>query len=492
MIESLVNVFTRNNSIMSKKADSSGGDFQQTLSKYDQATESNQYQSYNDDSYDYAEENQYRENDYSSDDSDAHTSQENEEYDSEADHESDEESTVSESSSSEESTSEPEVTVEVLAEMAALLEKLGVSKEDIAKIKDALATGDDKAIKEELSKLLSTLKNNLKARGGANGLNLKGAAEFIEKLENLTKSKDQNLSKQFTDLIKTGIQNLKTNPVAKESSQMPLEANVENRTDKDIKLNNTKFAEMKEVAQGTKSIKFRTDVDPRFAQDTQKSTQNLQDKLVQTNIAAKAAGAQAGANGNKQGDNGAAGDPTGQSPDFLKKMKTILKVNSQPSQLGEAVQENSSKLQNTMLRPSFMNRATSGKFMQQLVHQIQNMVNSKTTLSASVDFRTAEFGDMKLAAEAQGSNLSVKLSNIASSMKLDIVSLKSELDTELKSLGFDNVELDFGTESETSQRHAFQEEMNKRLGKDQVKLPGDHIADLNAISEWMKNFEKIM
>ncbi|MCM8525586.1 MAG: hypothetical protein NE327_03650 [Lentisphaeraceae bacterium] len=514
MIESLVNAFTRNNSLFSRKASSGDGDFQQTLSKYDQSSiDDRQYQRYNEDSHEFNDEQNYSsteeyssreklpENEPQNNEPLEDESYEAEEYvaddveskDSSADEVPVEEEKPSEVSK--ENAENKEDTASsgegVLQELALLLEKLGISKESIAKVSDAVKSKDAGQVSEELTKIFNTLKESLKQNSAAVNPGAE-KSNFMEKLQNLMQSKDVDISKELKDLVRDGLKNLNKADVKVKEAPLQLENNTVSKNSKDIQLNNAKFAEMKEVAQGTKNIKFRTDVDPRFAQDTQKSNQGFQDKIVQTNIAAKATAAQNGNPGNNPQNNGAGADLAGQGPDFLKKMKTILKVNSQTSQVGEAFQENLNKLQNNTLRPSFMNRATAGRFMNQLVNQIQNMVNSRTTLSASVDFRTAEFGDMKLAAEAQGANLSVKLSNIASNMRLDIMSLRNELDTELKNLGFENVELDFGSDRENSNRHAFHEEMNKRLGKDQVKLPGDHIADMNAISEWMKNFEKVM
>ena len=60
MIESLVNAFTRNNSLFSRKASSGDGDFQQTLSKYDQSSiDDRQYQRYNEDSHEFNDEQNY-------------------------------------------------------------------------------------------------------------------------------------------------------------------------------------------------------------------------------------------------------------------------------------------------------------------------------------------------------------------------------------------------------------------------------------------------
>ena len=496
MIESLVNIFAKNNYSSKRSPESSSGDFQQTLSKYDQRIQRQGNRS-NDSTYNYQEDYQNTESrDFQSEEySDSHEVVEHESEEPRSEDAAPEEYSdsydvvehESEEPRSEDAAPEEESSESTEGTILEFLNELGIGKEEVAKLLEAIKNGDASIVKEELSGFIDKL-NSVAKTGLLDPKKQEQLTKLVQKLDGFVKSNDQNLLKNLSNVLKTDLQKV-INPKNVLKEQIVDQGSVD-RTQKDIQNNNEKFAEMKEAAKDSKSLKFRSDVDVKFSQDSSKSNQAVQNKSFAAGLEAKNTTGQKTGGGEQQGN---PGDLAGKSPDFLKKMKNILKVNSQSPQNSEAVTEQQSKLQQgNSLRPSFMNRATTGRFMQQLVNQIQNMVKSNSTLSASVDFKSAEFGDMKLAAEAQGTSLAVKLSNIASSLKLDVASLRSELDSELKSLGFDNIELDFGDKGESSNRHAFEEEMNKRLGRDQVKLPGDHLADLNAIDEWMKNFQKVM
>lgn len=491
MIESLVNVFTRNNNLFSKKMDSPGGEFQQTLNHYDQQMSQQQevsenthsfseqsHQSYEEDNYSGSEENTVQEDEYSTEESKSEVTEQNEE--------------TKEVSENEVAAKDDKDETAVLQPFFNLLEKIGVDKEAIAQIKELIQNPEKGLSKEDLAEFLKSLKSALKNNKNLalpEGLKEK-VSEFAAKLSNLI----QGQNRPTTGDLKQMVQNSEVNksvekPLAEKfvNQQEPV---LENRVDKQIQLNNTKHAQMKEVAQQAGNVKFRTEVDPRLAENsTHKSSQNLQAKQLQLNLA-NAAQTQ---NQNPGQQQGGEADTEGKSPSFLQKMKTVLKTNSTPNNLqNDAVQADNPKVQTHGIRPSFMTRISSGSFLQQMVSKIQAMTKAGSTLSASVDFKSSDFGDMKLAAEAQGTSLAVKLSNISSTMRSDILSLKNELNAELRNLGFENIDLDFGDSTNDKGSHGFEDEMQKRLSGEFVKLPGDHIADLKAIDDWMKNAERVL
>ena len=506
MIESIVNAFTKNSFIFSRKGGSGGGDFQEALAQHDQQQVGNQGHSSNkfDSSYQYNHEDQDRPKEYQGE-SDSYDQDEEASVNTDVDKRMEDSSSKSEDAVEEAGSSEGKVNGEDAVEEAedfpgveeakeldilAFLKELGLSEENLKIIKEIVANPDKMPNDDVLSKLLTELKASISK---------KMPPEFLKKMEAFT-AKFQQLLKEGHKHVSNELKQMIDGSAGKPSSQKAMprevasefkgEAEVQDKVDKQIKHNNSKHAAMKEVSQDMKNVKFNTEVDPRFTQDTKKSNQAFQARQAQFH--AQAGNASAKQQGNK-GQQQSGGEASLKSPNFIKKMKTILKSNAQNSQSADFSLNQQSKVQTNNVKPSFMNRVSTGQFMQQLVDKIQSMVKASTTLSASVDFKSAEFGDMKLAAEAQGTNLAVKLSNIASTMKVDIISLKSELDSELKNLGFENIELDFGTGSENgSNSNAFEQEMQKRLSGEHVKLPGDHLADLKLIDEWMKDFERVM
>ena len=180
---------------------------------------------------------------------------------------------------------------------------------------------------------------------------------------------------------------------------------------------------------------------------------------------------------------------------FLKKMKTALKMQggAEKAPTAAALDLPTAKAQGQQ-RLSFINKLVSGKFMQQLVDKIQNMVKAQSSITASLDFKSVDFGDMKLAAEATGSKLAIKLAGIGQALSSEIVAMKSDLEVELKHLGFDDVDIDFGDSgrSDSEGKNPFEEELQRRVNKDPVKLPGDYLADLGKIDEWLKDYEKVV
>ena len=493
MIESLVNAFTKNSFIFSRKTDQGGADFQNALAQHDQQQVHNQNQ--NDKSFDntfeYAKDEQYRRDDYNHDDE---TSFKEEQYEKESETVQDEqkmevvESVADVEEDSVEKTEEDQPSTESKElDILKLLKELGLSEEDLKTIQEIIANPEKMPGDEVLNKVLASLKKAMSGEVPAEAL--KKLESFSDKFQQLLKEGHKHLSKDLKQML---TQNPKAEkPVIKEDlGSFKGQLENQDKVDQQIKQNNSKFAAMKEVAQDAKNVKFNSEIDPRFAQDTKKSNQAFQARQAQFNAMAAGNTAKQQANtGQQQGG----GEASLKSPNFIKKMKSILNSNSQNSQSADFNLNQQAKLQANNAKPAFMNRVNSGQFMQQLVDKIQNMVKANTTLSAKVDFSSAEFGDMKLAAEAQGTSLAVKLSNIASNMKADVVNLKAELDAELKNLGFENVELDFGSESDRgSNSNVFEDEMQKRLSGEHVKLPGDHLADLKAIDEWMKGFQKVM
>ena len=501
MIESIVSAFTKNSFIFSGKGGSGGGDFQEALAQHDQQQLSTQEQSSNkfDNSFQYKQDDQYKPEEYeeasssydkeasSSYDKEANSSYDkeaNSSYDKEADESVKAEVATEESSRTDESEDVKEL------DILAFLKELGLNEENLKLIKDLIANPDKMPNDEVLNKLLAELKTSLSKDMPPEFM--KKMEAFSEKFQQLLKEGHKHVSKELKQMLDNSAtkQNTQKAIVKEGASEFRHEVDGQDKVDKQIKHNNSKHAAMKEVSQDMKNVKFNTEIDPRFTQDTKKSNQAFQARQAQFHAqAGNSSAKQQGGAGQQQ--NG--GEASMKSPNFIKKMKTILKSNAQNTQNADFSLNQQSKVQGPNIKPSFMNRVSTGQFMQQLVDKIQSMVKAGTTLSASVDLKSAEFGDMKLAAEAQGTNLAVKLSNIASTMKADIVSLKGELDAELKNLGFENVELDFGTGSENgSHSNAFEHEMQKRLSGEHVKLPGDQLADLKLIDEWLKGFEKVM
>ena len=509
MIESLVEAFTKNNFLFKKSNSTGEGGFQETLDRYDQTQERSQYNNYKSEDSQRSAQETFKANEYDESTADEYSevvdTYEDDENKEQTEDTSSSTEAVKEEEPEEEHSEQRDVEAEAkdevsekseeeksdIEEILSLLEKLGISKEELQAFKKGLKNSEKEIKPDHLLKILESFKGNLKNSKLPTEL-VEKAEAFIEKLEQALNSKEGNPAKKLAELFKApDKQGADKTPLVKEDATLlKNEQGKENRVDNQIKHNNTKFAEMKELSQDAKNVKFRSEVDPRFAQqDTQKTGQNLQAKQAQLNLAAQ--GNQSGTNNQQNFKE----DLPGKSPDFLKKMKNILKVNKQQSsQLNEAAQADLSKsqVQNNKLRPSFMNRLSNGRFLQQMVDRIQNMVKAGTTLSASVDFKSSEFGDMKLAAEAQGTNLAVKLSNIASNMKADVMSIKNELELELKNLGFENIELDFGGEENSGRQNAFEDEMQKRLSGEHVKLPGDQLADIKAIEDWMRDYQKVM
>ena len=491
MIESLVNVFTRNNNLFSKKMDSPGGDFQQTLNQYDQQLSQQQevsentysfseqsHQSYEEDNFSESEESAVTEDEYSSEESKSEETDQNEE--------------TKEVSENEEVVNAEKDETPVLQPFFNLLENIGVDKEAIAQIKELIQNPEKSLSKEDLGEFLKSLKNALKNNKSLvlpEGLKEK-VTEFAAKLSKLIQGESKPTTGDFKQIVQNSEVNKSAEKPLAEKFANQQEPVLENKVEKQIQLNNAKHAQMKEVAQQAGNVKFRTEVDPRLAENsTHKSSQNLQAKQLQLNLANTAQTQ----NQNPGQQQGGEAEAEGKSPSFLQKMKTVLKTNNSSNNLqNDAVQADNPKVQTHGVRPSFMTRLSSGSFLQQMVNKIQAMTKAGSTLSASVDFKSSDFGDMKLAAEAQGTSLAVKLSNISSTMRSDILSLKSELDVELRNLGFENIDLDFGDSTNDKGSHAFEDEMQKRLSGEFVKLPGDHIADLKAIDEWMKNVERVL
>ena len=121
--------------------------------------------------------------------------------------------------------------------------------------------------------------------------------------------------------------------------------------------------------------------------------------------------------------------------------------------------------------------------------KIDKFIKSSQSTSTTIDLQSPGLGDMKVAAEVTGAKLSLNISSLSQSIRAELIHLRSELNQDLKSLGFEDVELgfDFGDE-ENSKGNPFEEQMEEKRQKDPVKLPGDYLADLAEISTWLKSF----
>lgn len=477
MIESIVNAFAKNSFIFSSRKES-GGDFQQTLENHEQQIQNQDQSQYSsNDNYDYTYEDDYKPGEYTD-----VREEDVEEVENSVNEESTDEDTEK---VTEESSEQPIHQLDITA----LLKELGLSEESLKSIQKIVSGKDGLPGKELLNKLLTELKASLSKNMPPDLF--KKVEAFTEKLQQFLKNGNTELTKDLKNILNNA--GVKNTPSAREASEFKPEVESHDKVDRMIKHNNARHYAMKEVAQDAKNVKFSSEIDPRFAQDTKKSNQAFQARQAQFHAMSGASAQKQPQGGMDQNQEQSSGEASLKSPNFIKKMKAILNNNSQNSQSPDFSLNQQGKVQVNNMKPAFMNRVANGQFMQQLVDRIQSMVKANTTLSASVDFKSAEFGDMKLAAEAQGTSLAVKISNIASTMKIDVLSLKSELDTELKNLGFESVEIDFGSGSEGGgNSNAFEQEMQKRLSGEHVKLPGDHLADLKAIDEWMKDFEKVM
>ncbi|MCH2205398.1 MAG: flagellar hook-length control protein FliK [Lentisphaerales bacterium] len=179
-------------------------------------------------------------------------------------------------------------------------------------------------------------------------------------------------------------------------------------------------------------------------------------------------------------------DPDKKSLNFLKKLKNIVKKNeSSENPFSEQIQNKS--VQKNKL--NFINKMNASSLVKQLVDKIDKFIKSSQSTSTTIDLQSPGLGDMKVAAEVTGAKLSLNISSLSQSIRAELIHLRSELNQDLKSLGFEDVELgfDFGDE-ENSKGNPFEEQMEEKRQKDPVKLPGDYLADLAEISTWLKSF----
>ena len=167
MIESLVNAFTRNNNLFSKKVDSPGGDFQQTLNQYDQQMSNQQSLSENSNSFSDQTQYRYEEDNYSKKDElpaseEEYTTEEEYKTEEVKSEESGSNEENKEVSKDEDAEKEEKDEAQPLQPFFNLLEKIGMDKEAVAKIKELIQNPEKGLSKEDLTEFLNSLKSALK------------------------------------------------------------------------------------------------------------------------------------------------------------------------------------------------------------------------------------------------------------------------------------------------------------------------------------------
>ena len=173
------------------------------------------------------------------------------------------------------------------------------------------------------------------------------------------------------------------------------------------------------------------------------------------------------------------------SLNFLKKLKNILKK-SEPSEGNFSEQLQNKSVQKNKL--NFVNKMNASTLVKQLIDKIDKFVKS-TQSSATIELQTPGLGEMKVAAEVVGSKLSLNISSLSQSIRAELIHMRSELNQNLKALGFEDVELGFDfADQENSSKNPFEDQIEEKRQKDPVKLPGDYLADLAEISNWLKSF----
>ena len=173
------------------------------------------------------------------------------------------------------------------------------------------------------------------------------------------------------------------------------------------------------------------------------------------------------------------------SLNFLKKLKNIIK-HSEPAENTFSDQLQNKSVQKNKL--NFINKMNASAMVKQLVDKIDKFVKS-TQSSATIELQTPGLGDMKVAAEVVGSKLSLNISSLSQSIRAELIHMRSELNQDLKALGFEDVDLgfDFGDQGKDG-KNPFEDQLEEKRQKDPVKLPGDYLADLAEISNWLKSF----
>jgi hypothetical protein len=171
---------------------------------------------------------------------------------------------------------------------------------------------------------------------------------------------------------------------------------------------------------------------------------------------------------------------------FLKKLKNIL--NKKEGGDFSLSEQQSAKVNNkTSL--NFLNKLNGSHLAKQIVSKIDQLLKGTQTTKTTIDLQAPGMGDMKIAAEVTGAKLSVSLSSLSQSIRAELMPLRQELSEDLKALGFDDVELGFDLNDDgQGQRNAFEDQLEQKRQKDPVKLPGDYLADLAEISEWLQSF----
>lgn len=260
MIESIVSAFAKNSFIFSRKGGAGDGDFQQALADHDkQQVQYRQYESNNDeDAYKFQHEDQYKADDYDN----SYSYEEG--YSSEPLEENTNinEDEVVEGEENKESTKD----VDILA----LLKELGLSEENLKAIQEVIANPEKMPNDEVLNKILADMKASL-AKDMPPEL-LKKVENFSEKFQQLLKEGHKHISKELKQMLAGSTNKAGAEKVALKNAPVEFRNELEgqDKVDNQIKNNNNKHAAMKEIAQDVKNVKFSSEIDPRFNQDTKK------------------------------------------------------------------------------------------------------------------------------------------------------------------------------------------------------------------------------
>lgn len=465
MVESILSIFVKNSQLsLGKKRPSGNLNFEESLNKQEKLMQKN-----NPKSFDVGAQNKEveRHTEYNCKrESEVYRVDESEPEDSKPEELLDEEDVVV----------VPQLQVRPALEEIADILKLDTAA--VEKIKKLMKGGDIPALEKKLTQIVAALGEE----------SLKDVKKLLTNLQKALKGDDQkSIKSAIAKVLKSevGSTHIKADKpgIVKDDFKLKVETQ---ESEKSVKQED--FGEMgKSIKKFTVKTDHASEAKLFNENYKMKGEDSKQVKLAQVEIAPEFS--------QKQGKGGFGKDSFGKkegAPEFIKKMKSALSMKSGEKAEGVSTFEAPPAKTTAGTKVSFVNKMVNGKFVQQMVEKIQNMVSQRTTISGSVDFKSVDFGELKLAAEVTGSRLVVKLSSTGQSVNNEILSMKGDLMSELKSLGFDDVELDFGNDPRNSNgNNPFEEEIEKRLQKDAVKLPGDYLADLGKIDEWLKGFEEV-
>ena len=166
----------------------------------------------------------------------------------------------------------------------------------------------------------------------------------------------------------------------------------------------------------------------------------------------------------------------------MKKLKSVLKQNPQDVEIAHTKSEAAP----AKLATSFARHLSGRQFIGDLMHRLQNMVKMQRFTTGSLEFQSRDFGALKLAAEVRGGHLKVNLGALSGQVSSELTALKGDLEENLKLLGFEEVDLSFGSQSQGKQQ--WQQKKEEEIVSD-VKLTGDQEADLELLNDWLRRQE---